>query len=473
MSLIDASDLTLSDSGKNKQQALFDAIRQKIVAQLWPKGARLPATRRLATELGISRNTVIFAYEQLCAEGYINSQKGSGFFVAVELPETFLPAKNTPPSPTPNDETLSFNQPFSPGVPDLAQFPIQKWQRLVARHHSRRLLLGNQSIQGLEELRVALCEYLSTSRSVQCSPQQIIITSGAQQALTITTLAIGATQRHFAMEQPGYTQMVKVLSLFGHSFETIAVHPRHGLDIDMLSQSSASALYITPSNQYPMGTHLDLPQRLQLIEWAKARNGWIIEDDYDSEFQFSHRPYPSLQGLAAQVSANDRVIYIGSLSKVMFNGLRLGYMIVPEHLVEPCIEIKDALTGDSPTHTQAALADFIASGELIRHVRKMRRVYKEKYLAMERAITKHFADQVEIISQPAGLHITFRWTQGPREQDFVESALAQGITIRPLSYYESAAPEKRTWQAVILGFGNVALEQIEPIIKTLARLFSH
>ncbi|HAS6780497.1 TPA: aminotransferase class I/II-fold pyridoxal phosphate-dependent enzyme, partial [Vibrio parahaemolyticus] len=182
--------------------------------------------------------------------------------------------------------------------------------------------------------------------------------------------------------------------------------------------SDADALYITPSNQYPMGTTLNTEQRGKIINWAVEQSSWIIEDDYDSEFQFAHRPYTSLQGLAAQMGRDDRVLYVGSFSKVMFNGLRLGYLVVPERLVEQCLVVKDALSGDSPTHTQEALADFITEGGLLRHIRKMRRLYKTKHEQMHVSIQQHFGDRVCVVSQAAGLHVTLKWQDGMDEQRF-------------------------------------------------------
>jgi GntR family transcriptional regulator/MocR family aminotransferase len=215
---------------------------------------------------------------------------------------------------------------------------------------------------------------------------------------------------------------------------------------------------------------------LSLIEWAAENKRWIIEDDYDSEFQFAHRPYTSLQGLASEIGFDQQVIYVGSFSKVMFNGLRLGYLVVPDTLLESCLAIKDATSGDSPTHTQEALADFIREGDLLRHIRKMRRLYKQKHQRMTEAICEHFADRVEVISQPAGLHITLKWQGRVDEDQWVEKALQSGIVMRAMNYYENN-PEtyeyqnQRGWGSVVLGFGNVELEKIEPNIYKIAEIF--
>ncbi|MGF1735527.1 PLP-dependent aminotransferase family protein [Photobacterium satsumensis] len=471
--LIDIGDLTLSTGKGAKQEKLFHAVRGKVVSGLWPKGGKLPSTRELAKALSLSRNTIIGAYEHLLAEGYIESRQGSGYFVSVELPEHYLLAnKSTKDSATPLPMAAGdINRPFAPGIPDLAKFPYTKWQKLLQRHASRPSLLGNQSIQGSEALRSALSNYLATSRSVLCNPGRIIITAGAQQALSIALMATMKKQDTVLMEHPGYIQARKIISLMGYGHQAVEVKEHSGLDIQQVVASDAKALYVTPSNQYPMGTTLNTEDRLQLIDWAVKGKRWIIEDDYDSEFQFAHRPYTSMQGLAGQMGWDNHVIYVGSFSKVMFNGLRLGYLVVPESLVPTCLMIKDAVTGDSPTHTQAALADFISEGDLLRHIRKMRRLYKAKHQMVCESVEQHFNGDIEVISQAAGLHVTLKWHTGIDENTWVARANDAGITIRALNYYEQAKSGQRGWHSVVLGFGNIALDEINTKIKLLSRMF--
>ncbi|MDC5805967.1 PLP-dependent aminotransferase family protein [Vibrio europaeus] len=472
MALIDIGDLQLSKESRTKQDALFNAVRDKIVGQLWGKGLKLPSTRKLAEELNLSRNTVIHAYEQLHAEGYLESRVGSGYFVALELPDQFVTTAYQSIEPSRPVKAADYSRAFSPGVPDLGEFPTQKWQRLLSRHISRVNLLGGQDVQGDGNLREALASYLATSRSVVCDPDRVVITSGAQQALTIAALLTVKEGHSMLMEQPGYAQMAKVLNLLNCDWSPAVVVPKSGLDLNLVESSSSKVIYVTPSNQYPLGTTLDINQRLRLIEWAKNRNGWIIEDDYDSEFQFAHRPYPSLQGLAAKTGHDQHVIYVGSLSKVMFNSLRLGYLVLPKPMVEQALSIKDALSGDSPSHTQAALADFIAEGDLVRHIRKMRRLYKQKHQMMLTMIERYFQRDLEVISQAAGLHVTVKWRGHISEHDWAVRASACGIVIRPFSYYEQHdGGVQRDWSGAVLGFGNVVLDEIEPNIRTLAEMF--
>ncbi len=469
--LIDVGDLCVNSESGTLQQSVFFAIREKIVKGLWPINGKLPSTRKLSHELNISRNTVILAYEQLVAEGYLISRKGSGFYVAVELPEQYLPEKVSVKTSKSPDTKHDINSAFAPGVPDLALFPGVMWQKYLNRHLTRASLLGNQDIQGSWALRCALSDYLASSRSVNCTPNRIIITSGAQQALSIATMTTLNQGRKVLMEQPGYAQMRKLIQFQQYQFEPLLVQEKIGFDVNTVTSSDADALYITPSNQYPMGTTLNTEQRGKIIDWAEQTSSWILEDDYDSEFQFAHRPYTSLQGLAAQMGRDDRVLYIGSFSKVMFNGLRLGYLVVPESLVESCLMVKDALSGDSPSHVQEAMADFISEGGLLRHIRKMRRVYKAKHEQMCLSIGKHFGEKVSVISQAAGLHITLKWHTGIDEKQWTQRAAAEGFVLRPLSYYEYPDFKYRDWSGAVLGYGNVSLKDIDPHIKRLSELF--
>ncbi|MGR4999803.1 MocR-like pyridoxine biosynthesis transcription factor PdxR [Vibrio celticus] len=483
MQPIDVGDLQLDEQHDTRQTALFHAIREKIVQDLWSKGSKLPSTRKLAVELSVSRNTVIYAYEQLVTEGYIESKQGSGFYVSVEQPEHFLSLsqpkcvqdakiKQTVSQPSANIATPNdINRSFAPGVPDLDAFPFAKWQRLLQRHSTRQNIAGNQEVQGSLALREALSGYLASSRSVHCGADRIIITAGAQQAISIGLMATLTMGDKILVEEPGYRQVHKIIDLLRLELDGVSVREKVGLDIEKVLASNAKALYVTPSNQYPMGTTLNTEQRLKLIDWANQHQSWIIEDDYDSEFQFAHRPYTSMQGLAGKLGFDDRIIYVGSLSKVMFNGLRLGYLVVPESLVAKCLEIKDALTGDTASHTQEALADFVREGDLLRHIRKMRRSYKLKYEAMIEAIESEFNGDLEVISQAAGLHVTVKWSNGISETEWSRRAELENIIIRPFDFYEYGSSDARNWSGAVLGFGNARLAEIKPKIKQIARLF--
>ncbi|MCL9776929.1 MocR-like pyridoxine biosynthesis transcription factor PdxR [Vibrio methylphosphonaticus] len=478
MADIDTANLVLVNEGKTLQQALFEQIRERILCGSWLAGARLPSTRALALELNVSRNTVIHTYDQLLAEGYLVSKAKSGFFVAVTPPDKFLTTIGSKSPASQGTNNSPNNGLFAPGVADFSQFPTKQWNRYLQRHVGRSSLLGTQDLQGLIALREALAAYLTSSRSVECCADQVIVTSGAQQSIAIALLVTqsASTTRPFLVESPGYKQVVKVLDLFNINYDYVTVSSVSGLDVDAVLSSSASGVYLTPSNQYPMGCSLNTDQRLQLIEWAKRGKRWIIEDDYDSEFQFDSRPFRSMQGLAAHASSADQVIYIGSTSKVMFNALRLGYMVVPKHLVARCLEVKDALSGDTPSQTQAALADFISEGGLVRHIRKMRRIYEAKFQVIKTKIKQRFSGDWVVVSQGAGLHITVEWRSKVDEVLFANQAEQRGVVVRPMRFYRPEQDkdipqcEGRNG-AIVLGFGNAAIDDIAPSINQLSILY--
>lgn len=474
---INTSDLALRYIRGSLQSELFEQIRLRILDARWSSGARLPSTRALASQLRLSRNTVILAYEQLVAEGYLVAQKGSGYYVARLVPDHYLSSaashkalcqesRRSVRDVSPSDGL------FSPGVADLAEFPMAHWQRLLSRHANRSTLLGNQDLQGLLPLRQALHSYLTASRSVSCHPDQIIITSGAQQAIAIALLATrtSSAERAFLVESPGYKQVIKALEVFAIPYESVDVNPSSGWDIEKILTSGACGIYLTPSNQYPMGRSMPISERLQLIDWSKRSQSWVIEDDYDSEFQFESRPLRSMQGLSVERGHAGRMIYIGSMSKVMFNALRIGYMVVPDSLIERCMSIKDAMSGDSPSHVQAALADFIDEGGLVRHIRKMRRLYEQKYQQILVSIERYLGNEWAVTSQGAGLHVTVSWTRAVDEQRFAIQAKEKGIVVRPLTYYEPVN-NPREYGAVVLGFGNAPLKHIDEHIRQLAEIF--
>ncbi|MDC0610337.1 PLP-dependent aminotransferase family protein [Vibrio sp.] len=468
--IIDIGDLALTEQGQTKQEKLFNAIRAKIVSGLWHSNAKLPSTRELAARMGLGRNTVVATYEQLVAEGYLKSHVGSGFFVAVSLPEQFYVGESVQQTNSAEDTNEHSLRSFSPGVPDLEVFPIKRWSQMIHQQGQRRAYLGYNDLQGLRVLRDAIAHYVSSSRTVYCSPEQVIITHGAQQAISIALLATANFGGDVIFEEPGYGNVRAVLDLFNMNNIPFPIDKQSGWDFSSLKNATAKTVYVTPSNQYPLGLSMPVAERLELLEWAALNQSVIIEDDYDSEFQFAHQPYPSLQGLAHEFGYSDNVIYIGSLSKVMFNSMRLGYMVVPPSMVEKCCSIKQTLGGELAAASQLALAQFLNEGHLQRHIRKMRRIYQDKHQAMVAAIEAHFNGDIEIVSQAAGLHVTIVWHSKVCENRLSDLAKTHQLKVRAISAYESYAPN-RDWQGAVLGFGNADINRIDMDIKHLADLF--
>ncbi|MCB0256760.1 MAG: PLP-dependent aminotransferase family protein [Hahellaceae bacterium] len=471
------------DDTQPLQKQLYQQLADYICSGRLLPGTRLPASRALATELGISRNTVNLALAQLKAEGFLQSRPGSGVYVSDELPKhsQALPRTDwtaTDITPSLSDFAQYLQQqpffqhgqdlPFTPGVPDLAAFPLPIWNRLQRRHQDRRRLLGYHGHQGYAPLRTALCGYLAASRGVRCDPEQIIITQGAQQAIALCAQVFLNPGDSVLVENPGYvgarkaflTQMANLIPC------TLGAH---GLDVDKLSHNSVEArlLYLTPTHQYPLGGILSASERLQLLDWASRHRTWLIEDDYDSEFHFFQKPIAALQGMAEHTP----VIYMGSFSKVLFPALRLGYLVVPKALVDVFIQAKSYMGGESPTLTQAVVADFIEEGHFVRHLRRMRLIYQEKWQHLQTLIDTRLNGLASSIAASAGMHLAIE-THSNDTQPIDDKALSQafknaGFGSTPLSFYYLTPPEKR---GLVLGFANTRTTDREQGINTLSRL---
>ena len=374
---------------------LYDAIRQGILQGTLRKGLRLPSTRSLANELHVSRNIVIIAFEQLLAEGYIESRTGAGSFVVDTLPDEVLQLQNTPLNgnrtlsergkillrlpklPFPAADPKLRYAPFRYGLPALDELPLDLWGRLLARH-SRRApaeIAIHGDAAGLRRLREAIVSYVGAARGVRCHADQVIVVNGSQQAIDLAARVLADPGDVAIMEDPGYIGASSALQATGLKLIPVSVG-KEGLRVELLSKKHLSArlVYVTPSHQFPLGVVLSLANRLQLLDWVAQNNAWIIEDDFDSEYRYESKPIPALQGL----DHNGRVIYMGTFSKVLFPSLRLGYLIVPEDLVDAFVAMRWITDRSSALIEQAALADFIAEGHFASHIRRMRALYMER-----------------------------------------------------------------------------------------------
>ncbi|MDX1678671.1 PLP-dependent aminotransferase family protein, partial [Arsukibacterium sp.] len=371
----------------------------------------LPSERQLATDLGLSRSTVQQALQQLVAEGYIVAQQGRGYQSVTTLPDAFFAASDTSVAantglPT-QDYGLTAKAPafygqLQPGVTNVRQFPFRIWQQLQQRHATRTLLCGMADPSGYLPLRQALVQYLRQSRQLVCDERTVLITAGAQQALFIAAKLTASSGQRVLMESPGYPRLKQALQLAELKIGFVPAGGACGLDPACLPLGSAAkALFLTPSHQYPCGGIMPLSQRLALLNWARTERCWLVEDDYDSEFQYQHRPIASLQGLAD----GQGVLFAGSFSKTLFPALRLGYLVVPSALAGQASAILQALHGDVPLLPQAVLADFISEGHFNRHLRKMRRLYQQQKQLAIRLLQQHFPTST-ILARDAGLHLT-------------------------------------------------------------------
>jgi GntR family transcriptional regulator / MocR family aminotransferase len=464
---------------------LYEEIRSAILAGQIGTNARLPSTRALARDLRISRNTVLDAYAQLLAEGYLEGQVGSGTYVSPTLPDAVLQlqARTSLPSTTPErspsrrgallaatpvstSRDTGTLRPFRPGLPTFETFPFDTWSRLMARHWRQppSELLGYANARGYPPLREVLAEYLVASRGVRCTPEQIIIVAGSQQGLDLATrvlLDIGDTAW---IEDPGYMGARGALTSAGAQIVPVPVD-HEGLDVatGISACPAARLVYITPSHQFPLGVTMSLPRRLALLEWAHRTGAWILEDDYDSEYRYTGRPLPALQGLDAE----NRTVYLGTLSKTLFPSLRLGYMVVPPDLVAPFAAAKALVDRHAPSVEQAVLADFIGEGHFARHIRRTRMLYAERQATLVAAAEHELGGLLEVEPAEAGMHLVGRLPRGIDDLAVSLKANEHGIEAPALSSYGLSAERPR---GLMLGYAAFSQAQIYEGVRQLKRV---
>jgi GntR family transcriptional regulator / MocR family aminotransferase len=463
---------------------LYEGIRSAILAGQLGANTRLPSSRALARDLGISRNTVLEAYAQLLAEGYIAGQVGSGTYVSPTLPDAVLqfqttdnlpraiPARSpsqrgkllaaTPVSISRDSGTL---RAFRPGLPAFETFPFDAWSRLIARHWrqppSELLSYGNP--RGYPPLREAIAEYLIASRGVRCTPEQIIIVAGSQQGLDLATRVLLDVGDRAWIEDPGYMGARGALISAGAKIVPVPVD-REGLDITWATSQCPAArlVYITPSHQFPLGVTMSLPRRLALLEWAHRTGAWILEDDYDSEYRYTGRPLPALQGLDSE----NRTVYLGTLSKTLFPSLRVGYMVVPPDLIDPFVAAKALADRHAPSVEQAVLADFITEGHFARHIRRTRMLYAERQAVLVDAARRELNGLLRVEPAEAGMHLVAHSPHGVDDQLLAAKAAEYGVEAPALSTY-GLAPERP--RGLILGYAAFNQADIYEGVRRLRR----
>jgi GntR family transcriptional regulator / MocR family aminotransferase len=426
---------------------LRDAIR---TGRLTPH-TRLPSTRVLAADLGVSRRLVVDAYSQLVAEGFLLSKHGSGTRVAT--------VDTASASERGSVEPARYDVDFLPGSPDLSSFPRHSWLRAL-----RQGLAGLESDafgyvtpQGLLMARVAIADYLRRTRGVLADPRHIVICSGATQAVALLGQTLRTTQ--LAMEDPGFWLHRKVLQHNGVDPIPVRVDDE-GIDVDTLTGSGAAAVLTTPAHQSPTGVVLSAARRTALMEWARAGH-LIIEDDYDAEYRYDRAPVGSLQGIAP-----DRVVYVGSTSKTLAPGLRIGWMVLPAHLAKAVALSKGLADTGSSVMDQVAFTQFLTSGAYDRHLRQMRRRYQVRRNALLRALARHLPEAT-VLGAAAGVHLTVRFPQGFPIENLLAHAAQKRIRVEPLApcYAEPATAPP----GLLLGYANLTESQIERGVQELAR----
>ena len=467
---------------------LYEQVRDLILSGRLTVGSRLPSSRALAHDLAVSRNTVVTAFDQLIAEGYIDSLVGSGSYVSSELPTVALTTLAAPSSSAAMRQRKSgiskrghalatFHArakdrmpTFSPGMPDTENFPFGVWTRLMSRvwRHPDAALLTAGDPAGYLPLRRAIANYLATARAVDCTPDQVIIVSGAQQAISLAAYVLLDAGDPALIEDPGYPGVSGALLGAGVRLRPVPVDDE-GFDVkaaEKLAPESRLAC-VAPSRQYPLGITMSLSRRLELLDWAGRVDGWIIEDDYDSEYRYTGKPLASLQGL----DRDGRVVYLGSFSKVLFPSLRLGYLVVPEDLIDDFRKARRALDDQPSILAQPALADFIENGAFAAHLRRMRKLYESRQQALVSAADRHLSGFLRVDAADAGMHLVGYFSPAMsrrmRDVDAAHRAAAAGLSVYPLSAFY-ADPDQGT-QGLLLGYAAVPEGQMDAAIARLGR----
>ncbi|WP_041672057.1 PLP-dependent aminotransferase family protein [Rhizobium leguminosarum] len=459
-------------------RSIYLGLREQIAAGVYTPGDRLPSTRALAEEFGVSRTTVTSAFEQLISEGYVTVRQGAKATVARNAPNMVdQPAQGLRgsaktlsayamramdlPAHLPGTTDLKYDFRYGDVAPD--DFPKLLWRKAVTTAVlARRARLGYGHPAGSPELRQALQGYLWRARGIRCQPDQIVVTNGSQQALDICARVLVNPGDRVLIEEPSYAMARNVFVTLGAQTTPVPCDD-DGLNTDRLPEPFGHALaFVTPSHQFPLGGVLSFGRRRQLVEWAEAADAHIIEDDYDGEYRYDVRPIPPLY-----LSGLDRVIYIGTVSKTLSPTLRLGYLVLPDALVEPFVRCKQISDRHGATFEQEALASLIDSGAYERHVRKMRRLNSSRRTAFLDAMRQTFGEKVEIVGTSAGLHVVV-WFKGfdrSEEQRLAATAQSAGIGIYPISRLYTRDTERRA--GFVFGYASIDVRRIQGGVKLL------
>lgn len=477
-------------AGRDGAQPLYQQIhasfRQAILAGQWKAGQRAPSSRELARELQISRLPVLHAYAQLLAEGYLEARPGSGTYIAQRLRAhtkppwaTIRTAPAVPPQiarqvrrhlqARPQDD-----RPWSQGwgafglhQPALELFPFSAWSKLLSRHVAETRIQDLRRIDpmGWPEFRAAIADYLRSARGLECAPEQIMVVSGSQQALDIIARTLLEPGQAVWMEEPGYWLARLALRMAGARLVPVMVD-EEGLDVGrgIRAAPHARLVYVTPAHHFPLGATMSAARRLQLLEWARKSQAWIVEDDYDGEYRYESPPVATLFGMDRQ----ERVIYVGTFSKVMFPSLRLGYMVLPRALVPAMCAVRYGVDIFPPFLSQQVMSRFLREGHFARHIRRTRLAYRERRQALMKELCPLTQPDMVLHGAAAGLHIALLLPKGCDDLRLAHAAAEEKLWLWPLSHFYDLPQSKRP--GLVLGYGSVSTEEMPSAVRQLGKL---
>ncbi|WAB95741.1 PLP-dependent aminotransferase family protein [Pseudomonas putida] len=461
-------------SGLPLYRQLYDRVLAAVAAGTLSPGDRLPSARAMAKDLGVARGTVELAYSLLVSEGYLLALGQKGTVVNPELQKPVSTATALPvSSPVIEDCADSLWRPpqllpFQMGVPALDAFPRKIWARLGARY-LRGMRLGDLDYpapHGLAALRSAIASYLQVSRGIDCGAHQVFITSGWRNSLSLVAHTLLQPGERAWVEDPGYPTTRQVLRQFGLALEAVPVDA-DGMNVEQAIAASrpAQVAMVTPGHQSPLSMALSLPRRQLLLDWAARTGAWIVEDDYDGEYRYVSRPLPAL----ASLDRHGRVLYAGTFSKVLFPGIRLAYLVVPQAQVAAFERVGRALfAAGSPSITQALVAEFAAEGHFARHIQRMRRLYNERRAVTLEALERTLPRGMQVERSPGGMHLVLRLPEEVSDTALAEQLLAKGMSVQALSRWAASSQRQ---SGLLLSFTNCATaapgEQLGTLISQL------
>ena len=461
-----------STSSVPMYEQIYEYIKNEIKSGQLPPKTKLPSTRSLAIHMQVSRNTIDMAYSQLLSEGYIESIPKSGYYVSMVSELTHITVKKTTAIPVKPKKVSAYRYDFSPYAIDINSFPYNIWRKLsnnfMIDNNNEIFLLGDN--QGDEGLRVAISRYLHESRSVNCSTEQIIVGAGADYLLQLLAqmLRYSSASGRIAMENPTYMQAYKIFKTMHYDVNPINLDS-YGISIEDLSRTDSDIVYVTPSHQYPLGIVMPIKRRLELLQWANSsQERYIIEDDHDSEFRYKGKPIPSLQG----IDSSSKVIYIGTFSRAIAPAIRIGYMVLPEKLLETYKKYFNFYSSTVSRVDQNIMKSFIEEGYFERHLNKTRKLYKNKHDLLIQSL-KIFSDKIQITGENAGLHLVVRFNIRLTEKEIIALAAKSSIKLYGLNeHYIPTTEMENTTHAplpptILLGYANVMEDDIRDGIMKL------